>query len=135
MYDHLGIVVTDLGVARSFYNACLHPLGIRLMQQNTRDDGGSWLVYGTAAKEPFFVVACGTPPRFWSESNRPSVSPIHVCFSASSTDAVDGFYDAALKSGGVDNGRPGERRSSTYYYAAYVIDPDGNNVEAGYRKY
>ena len=59
--------------------------------------------------------------------------PMHIAFAAPSVDAVDSFYQQGMRNGGLDKGPPGNRPSSTPYYAAYLIDPDGNNVEAGYR--
>jgi predicted lactoylglutathione lyase len=78
----------------------------------------------------FFVVGAGRPS-FWNELSIPSNSPIHVAFSSPSKSAVDKFYSEGLKNGGIDNGLPGQRQLD--YYAAYLIDPDGNNIEAGYR--
>jgi catechol 2,3-dioxygenase-like lactoylglutathione lyase family enzyme len=131
MFDHLGIVVFDLDLARPFYDACLAPLAIQLLQHNS-DDSGRWLVYGTEGAGPFFVVAEGAPG-FWSDAHRASAAPIHVAFVAPDRSAVDAFHRAGLAHGGLDNGPPGERRSATPYYAAFVIDPDGNNIEAGHR--
>jgi catechol 2,3-dioxygenase-like lactoylglutathione lyase family enzyme len=124
--DHLGFVVADLEVARRFYNAVLQPLGIGLMEDN-----GGWLVYAGSTL-PFLVVAEGRPT-FWRAQHRPAVSPIHVGLTAPSRAAVDAFYHAGLVHGGSDNGAPGPRNSFSPYYAAYLFDPDGNNVEAGFR--
>ena len=125
--DHLGVVVADPQIARRFYTAILEPLGIALLQHN-----GGWLVYGTGGTLPFFVVAFGRPT-FWREQHMAAHSPIHLGFSAPSRTAVDAFYRAGLANGGSDNGAPGDRPSFSPYYAAYLLDPDGNNVEAGYR--
>ena len=127
MIDHLGVVVADPQIARRFYTAILEPLGISLLQDN-----GGWLVYGTPNALPFFVVAFGRPT-FWRAEHGAAKSPLHLGFTAPSRESVDAFYRAGLASGGSDNGAPGDRPSFSPYYAAYVLDPDGNNVEAGYR--
>lgn len=132
MFDHIGIVVANLEISRRFYSACLAPLGISLLENNSLPSGERWLVYGTRGQFPFLVVA-GSRPSFWRELHRPSLSPDHLAFTADSASAVDAFYHAGLEEGGTDHGKPGPRSSSTPYYAAYLIDPDGNNVEAGYR--
>lgn len=130
MFDHIGIVVSDLGTSKDLYSIILEPLGIELMEDNSDDDGGGWLVYGPGGDAPFFVIA-GEKPSFWSENNAFSLSPIHCAFAASSKEAVDTFHKLGIKSGAQDNGSPGDRGRG--YYAAYLIDPDGNNIEAGYR--
>lgn len=99
--------MADLGAARAFYTAPLPTLGLQLLQDNNIADGTGWLVYGTEPGAPFFVVSCGQPG-FWNKA-----------------------HHAGLAQGGQDNGAPGPRGDG--YYAAYVIDPDGNNIEAGYR--
>jgi len=90
-----------------------------------------WLVFGTSVGEPFFVVSAGKPT-FWKEGHQTSQSPIHCAFSASSKSAVEEFHAQGLRFGAHDNGGPGDRGRS--YYAAYLIDLDGNNIEAGYRE-
>ncbi|MEM9804584.1 MAG: VOC family protein [Cyanobacteria bacterium P01_D01_bin.56] len=130
MFDHIGFVTADLEQSRQLYTCCLEPLGIKLIEDNSMPGGSGWLVFGTAADAPFFVVA-SSAPSFWADSHSPGNSPIHFAFSAPNRKAVDQFYNAGLKTGGRDNGSPGKRDAS--YYAAYLIDLDGNNVEAGYR--
>ncbi len=132
MFDHLGVVVEDLQVAKAFYDACLAPLGISCIQNNA-SVGEGWLVYGTEPDQPFFVVACGRPS-FWGAEAAAGRAPIHVAFAAPDTEAVDAFHQAGCLHGGEDNGAPGVRPSTTAYYAAFVLDPDGNNVEAGFRE-
>lgn len=132
MFDHLGIVVKDLSIAEPFYSACLAPLGISCIQDNSVTSTEGWLVFGTDAESPFFVVACGVPG-FWREHSVVGASPIHIAFQAPNVEAVDQFYLAGLAHGGEDNGAPGPRQATTAYYAAYLIDPDGNNLEAGHR--
>ena len=133
MLDHIGIVVGSLAAAGRFYTACLAPLGYRLLADFSQPDGDGRLVYGSGGPaDPFFVVACGRPT-FWRPEHAAGAAPDHLAFQAPSREAVDAFYRAGLDHGGRDNGAPGQRRSSTRYYAAFMIDPDGNNVEAGYR--
>ena len=83
---------------------------------------------------PFIWVGTA-PPAFWTVGHRTSAAPIHFAFAAKDRAAVDAFYAAALKAGGVDNGAPGPRGGDAHrYYAGFVLDPDGNNVEAGVRE-
>jgi catechol 2,3-dioxygenase-like lactoylglutathione lyase family enzyme len=116
MYDHVGFRVKDLDASARFYAAALAALGF----------------------EPGFndanTVSFGPPgaPALWLYADeRLAHSLLHVAFSASSRSAVDGFYRAGLEAGGRDNGPPGLRRDySPSYYAAFLLDPDGNNIEA-----
>lgn len=132
LFDHLGVAATDLEQSKRFYSSCLAPLGITLLEDHSGGDGPAWLVYGTADDAPFFVVS-GARPSFWQPANTAGVSPVHIAFVAPTRTSVDGFYRAGMANGGTDNGPPGERASTTPYYAAYLLDPDGNNVEAGVR--
>ena len=135
MFDHLGIVVKDLAVARAFYEPVLATIGIRLLQNNVFPGGDGWMVFTGDAPFPFFVVASGNPS-YWAEHHRPSQSPIHLSFRAPSKEAVDAFHATCLAQGGSDNGAPGDRMGGAdggSYYAAYIIDLDGNNIEAGVR--
>jgi catechol 2,3-dioxygenase-like lactoylglutathione lyase family enzyme len=133
MFDHIGIVVANLDVARAFYSACLAPLQYRLLQDFAQTPTEGRLVYGRGGRSnPFFVVAAGRPT-FWTAENKAGSAPDHLAFVAPDRGAVDAFHAAGLKKGGRDNGAPGPRRSTTAYYAAFLIDPDGNNVEAGVR--
>lgn len=133
MLDHIGIVVKDLGVARAFYTACMAPLGIDLLEDHARSAKEGWLVYGRTGRFPFFVIAAGRPS-FWNKSHSAAAAPDHLAFTAPSDEAVNAFYREGLGAGGKDNGPPGPRRSSTSCYAAFLIDPDGNNVEANHRE-
>lgn len=130
MLDHIGFRVRDLKASRRFYDATMQALGLALID-NTET---SFLV-GRSAAQPIPFVWIGTDaPTFWTKDHRTSASPIHLAFSAGSPAAVRAFYDAALANGGADNGAPGPRGPHEMkYYAAYVLDPDGNNVEAGHR--
>ena len=129
MFDHLGMVFQDLKAAGDFYRAVLAPLGVRVMEDHTQSDGTGWLVFSTGAPEsPFFVVAAGRPS-FWTETSEPARTAAHLAFGAPSRAAVDAFHRAGLAAGAKDNGSPGVRRGR--YYCAFLIDPDGNNIEAG----
>ena len=132
MFDHIGIVVSNLDVARKFYAACLAPLGIDLLEDHSQSAQEGWLVFGTAGRFPFFVVGAGRPS-FWQSHHVASMSPDHLCFVAPDDRAVNSFHRAGIECGGRDNGPPGPRRSSTKCYAAFLIDPDGNNIEASHR--
>ena len=109
LFDHVHIRVRDLETSKRFYRAALEALGLSL----ARETGHALVadeLYVTADREP--------------------TSGLHIAFQAADHEAVQRFYDAALAAGGRDNGPPGERDYHAGYYAAYVLDPDGNNVEA-----
>jgi catechol 2,3-dioxygenase-like lactoylglutathione lyase family enzyme len=116
MYDHVGFKVKDLDASARFYAAALAALGCEL-----------------GFNDPS-TVSFGPPgaPALWLYADeRLAHSLLHVAFRASSRSAVDAFHRAGLKAGGRDNGAPGLRRDySPTYYAAFLLDPDGNNVEA-----
>jgi catechol 2,3-dioxygenase-like lactoylglutathione lyase family enzyme len=129
MFDHLGLVFRDLGQARAFYEPLLSTLGVRLIEDHTQGDGTGWLVFSSGAPEsPFFVVAAGRPT-YWRQGHEPSRSPPHIAFTAPDRAAVDAFHARGVELGGQDNGGPGVRRGR--YYCAFLIDLDGNNIEAG----
>ncbi|TDT87664.1 catechol 2,3-dioxygenase-like lactoylglutathione lyase family enzyme [Azorhizobium sp. AG788] len=122
MIDHLGLAVSDLERSRSFYLAALGPLGATVqMQVSAQETGGhAHIGFGAAGK-----------PSFWISDARPVSGPLHVAFAAPDRASVDAFYATALAAGGRDNGAPGLRlHYHPNYYAAFVLDPDGNNVEA-----
>ncbi|MAN73269.1 MAG: glyoxalase/bleomycin resistance/extradiol dioxygenase family protein [Henriciella sp.] len=129
MIDHMGIRPADIERARQFYDAALKPLGIANVMEVTPDETGGYHGIGYGA---------GPKPFFWLSSDRrqaalegPRGAGIHIAFEAGSRAAVDAFYQAALAQGGSDNGAPGIRpHYHPAYYAAFVIDPDGVNVEA-----
>jgi catechol 2,3-dioxygenase-like lactoylglutathione lyase family enzyme len=131
MFDHIGIAFRDLKSSGDFYRKVLEPLGIKQSEDHTQPDGSGWLVFGRDARSAFFVVAGGRPS-FWSASNVPAASPAHIAFQASSRDAVDRFHAAGLAAGAKNNGDPGVRFGG--HYCAFLIDPDGNNIEAGVYK-
>jgi catechol 2,3-dioxygenase-like lactoylglutathione lyase family enzyme len=122
MLDHTGLNVSDFAKSRAFYEKALAPLGYTLLVEFASEVTGSTRYAGF-----------GVPPKpdFWigeGEANRP---PIHVAFRADSRATVDAFYAGAIASGGRDNGAPGLRpHYHENYYGAFVLDPDGNNIEA-----
>ena len=112
--DHIGLTVSDYARAKAFYTEALAPLGITLMMEFGSDAAG----FGRA--KPYFWIAPGD-----------ATGPIHIAFGASTRAEVDAFYKAALAAGGKDNGAPGVRAHyHPDYYGAFVLDPDGHNVEA-----
>ncbi|RZJ26771.1 MAG: VOC family protein [Brevundimonas sp.] len=129
MLDHTGIVVTDLTAARRFYDAIAEALGLA-----TTSNGPDSFLFGKSKEEPIPYLWIGTLiPSYWVEGSRPGINQMHVAFRADSEAMVQAFHDAALKAGGRDNGPPGPREGAMGYYGAFVLDPDGNNIEAAYR--
>jgi catechol 2,3-dioxygenase-like lactoylglutathione lyase family enzyme len=117
--DHVGWQVSDYDVAVKFYNAALKPLGWK-RQMEFDFPGGKACGYGPQGK-----------PFFWLTSGAKTAPHVHLAFGAPSRAAVDAFYAAAMAAGGKDNGPPGVRTEyHPTYYAAFVLDPDGHNVEA-----
>lgn len=122
MIDHTGISVSDFEVSKAFYAQALAPIGYTLLVEvpAAATGRGDAAGFGIAPK-----------PDFWINSGVPNLPPIHIAFRADSHAQVDAFYHAAIAAGGRDNGPPGLR---TYYhpnyYGAFVLDPDGHNVEA-----
>ena len=116
--DHVGVKVSDFGRARDFYVAALGTLGIKLLSE-FEFDGKHSAGFGNDR------------PIFWIDDAAPGRAGTHVAFAAASRAAVGAFYSAALSAGGRDNGPPGIRAHySANYYAAFVHDPDGHNIEA-----
>jgi catechol 2,3-dioxygenase-like lactoylglutathione lyase family enzyme len=122
MLDHLGIRVSDLARSSAFYKKTLAPLSITAIVELTAADTGSDAGTGFGKDgKPFFWI---------SDAANPSRS-VHIAFSASSRAVVEAFYRAALAAGGKDNGPPGLRPYyHPDYFSAFVLDPDGNNIEA-----
>jgi len=115
MIDHTGVAVSNFPKSKAFYAAALAPLGYSLLMEFEQFAG-----FGVAPK-----------PDFWVGAGKPNVPPIHVAFRADSRAHVDAFYRAAIAAGGRDNGPPGLRpHYHPSYYGAFVLDPDGHNVEA-----
>jgi catechol 2,3-dioxygenase-like lactoylglutathione lyase family enzyme len=123
MLDHVGIAVADAGRSRAFYEQALAPLGIGLIMSVTpeqTESGGTAHGFGSDGK-----------PYFWFGDNEAVGEGTHVAFAAGTRADVDAFYAAALAAGGRDNGAPGLRpHYHPNYYGAFVLDPDGINVEA-----
>jgi catechol 2,3-dioxygenase-like lactoylglutathione lyase family enzyme len=129
MFDHIGIVAKDLKASARLYAHMLAPLGIRIVEKHRLAADSAWVVLSTGKPHfPFLVIGEGRPT-FWTETATVATSPIHLCFSAPSREAVDRFHEAGLLYGARDNGAPSVRRSP--FYCAFLIDLDGNNVEAG----
>lgn len=121
MLDHIGVDVSDLKGSRAFYEAALAPLGYRVIQELSGEQTGANPIVMFGIEAPEFVIA---------EDKAPGPGN-HFAFRAESRAAVDAFHAAALKAGGKDNGGPGLRPNyGPNYYAAFVFDPDGFNVEA-----
>jgi len=117
MVDHVGLNVRDYQASRAFFEQALAPLGYSVVM----------------AVDQFRAAGFGThgKPEFWVSEREPVGTGTHVAFGCDERAAVDRFYEAALAAGGVGNGAPGLREHyHPSYYAAFVIDPDGNNVEA-----
>ena len=130
MIDHIGMPVSDLARATEFYAKALAPLGYGIvMEVSAAETGhGGAVGFGAPGKEEDFQSG---KPSFWIGEGEPLAGQIHVAFLAPSRAAVDAFYRAALAAGGKDNGKPGLRpHYHENYYAAFVLDLDGNNVEA-----
>jgi catechol 2,3-dioxygenase-like lactoylglutathione lyase family enzyme len=119
MIDHTGIGVADVLRSALFYDAALGALGLRRVRQMPEAVGTDGIGYGV------------NYPVFWIDRFHPHSVKQHTAFAATSRSQVDGFHAAALKAGGTDNGAPGSRWPN--YYAAFVLDPDGNNMEAVFR--
>ena len=127
MFDHFGFVVRDLAISLRFYEASLAPLGLRIAERH----GNEAVIISGEVEFPFIWM--GTPkPQFWREEHGAARSPFHLAFSAPSREAVVAFNEAGLRNGGTEKGEPGVRGSG--YYGAFLLAPDGNNIEAGVRE-
>ena len=117
MLDHLGISVRDYAKSKLFFTRALAPLGYEVVMEFGGEAAG---------------LGVGGRPDFWiAKATGPTSGPAHICFGAASRAVVDAFHKAALAAGGKDNGAPGLRlQYHPTYYGAFVLDPDGNNVEA-----
>jgi len=119
--DHTGLTVSDLARARAFYAQALAPLGYRVLAE-----------FPAAVTGGSDVVGLGVPPKpdFWVARGQPNRPPLHVAFRVTERALVDAFHRAALAAGGRDNGPPGPRpHYHEHYYGAFVLDPDGHNIE------
>jgi catechol 2,3-dioxygenase-like lactoylglutathione lyase family enzyme len=113
--DHVTIGTSDVGASRAFYERALAPLGMSMVMEMPGGFG-----FGSEGRPWFFVT-----------SREPLRGSFHLAFRAPDRDAVDAFHLEALAAGGTDNGAPGVReRYHPTYYAAFVLDPDGHNIEA-----
>ena len=126
MLDHTGFVVSDLARARRFYDAIAQALDLV-----TVDIGEQAFLLGRKDRKPPYIWIGTLRPSYWAEGSRPGLNQMHVAFAAPTQASVDSFYERALAAGGRDNGKPGPREAeSGDYYGAFVLDPDGNNIEA-----
>ncbi|WP_428241462.1 VOC family protein [Gynuella sp.] len=113
--DHIGVSISNYQKSKTFYCQCLAPLNIEKVMEVQ-----GWCGLGTNGK-----------PEFWFGEGEQPNAPMHIAFTAENRKAVDEFYNAALAAGGKDNGAPGIREIyHPNYYGAFVIDPDGHNIEA-----
>ncbi|WP_342709229.1 VOC family protein [Bradyrhizobium sp. B124] len=116
MLDHVTIGISDIERSKTFYDAALRPLGITRLYA----EGAEFAGYGVRPKAFFWIGRRATPQ-----------TGAHIAFTANDRATVDRFYDDAIKAGGRNNGRPGIRpHYHANYYGAFVLDPDGHNIEA-----
>jgi catechol 2,3-dioxygenase-like lactoylglutathione lyase family enzyme len=122
MIDHTGVNVSDFSKSKAFYTEALEPIGYAIRVE-----------FSAAVTGGVDVAGLGDTPKpdFWLIQGTPNKPPIHVAFGVQSRAAVDAFYRAAIVAGGADNGPPGLRpQYHPNYYGAFVLDPDGHNIEA-----
>ena len=122
MLDHIGFPVSNYGRSKSFYLKALAPLGYTLVME-----------VGQEVEKGFSAAGFGAngKPDFWIGGEGKLDRPIHIALAAKDRASVDAFYRAALAAGGKDNGAPGLRpHYHPNYYGAFVLDPDGHNIEA-----
>jgi catechol 2,3-dioxygenase-like lactoylglutathione lyase family enzyme len=123
--DHVGIRVADLPLSRRMYEAALAELGFVVLSEG-EFEGDAYVLFGRGDSDDFSLHAVGGKP-----GGDRVTTGAHVAFRARDADSVARWHDAATRNGGTDNGPPGARpQYSGSYYAAFVLDPDGNNVEA-----
>jgi catechol 2,3-dioxygenase-like lactoylglutathione lyase family enzyme len=122
MIDHTGVRVSDFARAKAFYRAALAPIGYQLLLEfpaTVTGSGDDVAGFGVPEEADFWIAA--------GQANEP---PLHVAFRVGGRVLVDAFHRAALAAGGRDNGAPGLRpQYHPDYYSAYVLDPDGHNIE------
>ncbi|MBY0371331.1 VOC family protein [bacterium] len=121
MIDHTGLNVTDPSKSRDFYEKALAPIGYKVL-----------MVIPTEYTEGKVVLGLGVAPKpdFWMNEGKVNQPRMHIAFRAEHHKQVDEFYKAALAAGGRDNGAPGPRpHYHKDYYGAFVLDPDGHNIE------
>ena len=128
MIDHTGVIVSDFTKSKAFYSAALGAIGIAVLKEFPASVTGNTNVAGYGAQE---ASAQELSPEFWLARGEPGSIPVHIAFRVSSRALVDAFYNAAIGAGGRDNGAPGLRpQYHPNYYGAFVLDPDGHNIEA-----
>jgi catechol 2,3-dioxygenase-like lactoylglutathione lyase family enzyme len=124
MLDHVGLQVSGYERSRDFYRKVLAPLGGALVMEVTAEQTGD------GAHAGFGIDG---RPTFWigTSQHGGAAGPVHIAFTANDRATVDAFHHAALAAGGKDNGAPGLRpHYHEHYYGAFVLDPDGHNIEA-----
>lgn len=118
MFDHVKFGASDYAASKAFFLAALAPLGVTLAAEGSPDYGAELCTPGQTASLCLYQA-------------RHTPAPLHLAFTAASREQVDAFHRAALAAGGRDNGAPGLRpQYHASYYAAFVIGPDGHNIEA-----
>ena len=123
MIDHVGFAVSDYERAKTFYARALAPLGYKLVMEVPGETNQSGF--------PAAGFGAGGKPDFWITKGQATTPQVHIAFGARDRATVRAFYDAALAAGARDNGPPGLRPEyHPSYYGAFVLDPDGHNVEA-----
>jgi catechol 2,3-dioxygenase-like lactoylglutathione lyase family enzyme len=128
MIDHTGVVVSDFATSKAFYSKALGAIGLRLLKEFPASVTGGTDVAGFGAAENAAQVVS---PEFWLASRKPGATPVHVAFRVANRALVQAFHKAAVAAGGRDNGAPGLRpQYHPDYYGAFVLDPDGHNIEA-----
>ncbi len=121
MIDHVGFSVSDYARAKAFYEKALAPLGYALVME----------VGPPQNEQPAAGFGSGGKPDFWIGGDGKPGKPVHIAILAKDRQTVDAFHRAALAAGGKDNGAPGVRpHYHASYYGAFVLDPDGHNIEA-----
>jgi catechol 2,3-dioxygenase-like lactoylglutathione lyase family enzyme len=121
MIDHIGFPVSDYQRAKAFYARALAPLGYSLVMEVTQETG----------HDPAAGFGADGKPDFWIGGEGKLERPVHVAFVADDRPTVDAFHRAGVAAGGKDNGAPGLRpHYHPNYYGAFVLDPDGHNIEA-----
>ena len=117
--DHIALAVADYERSKRFYLQCLAPLGLELVAEID-----NWAGFGRDGKG-----------EFWFGEGETARSPMHIAFAAEDRACVDRFHRAGLAAGAIDNGAPGLRPVyHDHYYGAFLIDPDGHNIEAVCRR-
>jgi catechol 2,3-dioxygenase-like lactoylglutathione lyase family enzyme len=122
MLDHITIRVSDINTTKEFYKQVLAPLGYAI-SMDFNYEGVQILGFGKDGRNDT-----------WITNDKPISGPTHLAYKANSKEEVNSFYEEAIKADGKDNGAPGDRPEyGENYYGAFVLDPDGNNIEAVFR--